>query len=874
VPDNPPPASPLPPASPAPANPPVAPPPRPTAQPPRDWWDRLIGRVKRGLLRPSRRTVAWLVAILISVGVAYGWYLLKWHYLPPGLDTRVVNPARPVDFGDAGGLGKFLVLWTEPFFDFLLAYPLFPLFILFFWLVSWGGLGRGLGIPDLVWPEGWWQRLWVGIAVSLLFANLLFVRYMLETSPGASSAPNFGHTPSLLWFEPPDSPVRRLGAFLFWTLSPCLLIFYLPKIGSPGYRRLLRQGRWVPATAVGLVAGVAVTVSLFALDSHFNISATIAREEPFHSLFEKKGIVPAERELHVRSLITAGIPVTFLAVFLVQSLLGAVWSPVWSVCLVIGLASSTYGAIAFHLSGLQFFVLAGLIAVAWICNRSQPYKMSFPAMERYRLDPLAPSRPSRRENPPLPRVDLDALPTKPRPEPIAAAALLKQFAENWKAGPGAGTDTLPKLVLIATSGGGIRAAVWTAAVLEGLEEEITGDGSAHAAFRDHIRLFTGASGGMLGAALYVADFERPPAAKTPEPLSAMLARDALWATIQTMVFNDLPLIALPWTTEWDRGRSLEVAWHQNTRPYANNDDRPNILERAWLHLRRKPLGPPSPLGQSFAKLRELEAQARRPSLLFSPMLVEDCRRVLITNLDVSRLTRALCPSLNHPLDRLPGPEVQSVGAIDFFAHFPEVHDTFQVGTAARMSATFPFVTPGVSLPTLPPRRVVDAGYFDNFGVNLAALWLLENRKAVEEFTSGVVLVEVRAFPRRVEKVQFREENGEGDLMTWGLSEISTPAEAVLNLYARGAYYRNDQLLQFVSRTFDPDSGDNPFFTTVTLESYGPTTLSWTLPSFEAEAIMKGFRNADGTLHPGVDYEVGKLKEWFGTGGGKPRGSGA
>jgi hypothetical protein len=55
---------------------------------------------------------------------------------------------------------------------------------------------------------------------------------------------------------------------------------------------------------------------------------------------------------------------------------------------------------------------------------------------------------------------------------------------------------------------------------------------------------------------------------------------------------------------------------------------------------------------------------------------------------------------------------------------------------------------------------------------------------------------------------------------------------------------------------------------VTLESSGPTTLSWTLPSFEADAIVRGFRNPDGTLHPGVGREVGRIKEWFGTGGGR------
>ena len=63
----------------------------------------------------------------------------------------------------------------------------------------------------------------------------------------------------------------------------------------------------------------------------------------------------------------------------------------------------------------------------------------------------------------------------------------------------------------------------------------------------------------------------------------------------------------------------------------------------------------------------------------------------------------------------------SRSAVEFFRLFPAAHDRFEVGTAARLSATFPYVSPGVSLPTDPPRRVVDAGYFDNYGVNLAAL---------------------------------------------------------------------------------------------------------------------------------------------------------
>jgi hypothetical protein len=41
---------------------------------------------------------------------------------------------------------------------------------------------------------------------------------------------------------------------------------------------------------------------------------------------------------------------------------------------------------------------------------------------------------------------------------------------------------------------------------------------------------------------------------------------------------------------------------------------------------------------SFAELREAEREGLRPSLVFSPMPVEDSRRLIIRNLDLDHLT--------------------------------------------------------------------------------------------------------------------------------------------------------------------------------------------------------------------------------------------
>src|SRR5260221_4543975 len=87
----------------------------------------------------------------------------------------------------------------------------------------------------------------------------------------------------------------------------------------------------------------------------------------------------------------------------------------------------------------------------------------------------------------------------------------------------------------------------------------------------------------------------------------------------------------------------------------------------------------------------------------------------------------------------------SLSALEFFRLFPR-SDTFKVSTAVRMSASFPYASPAAELPSTPPRRVVDAGYYDNYGVQVAAGWLGEQRDWLLANTSGVVLVQIRAFP--------------------------------------------------------------------------------------------------------------------------------
>jgi hypothetical protein len=408
--------------------------------------------------------------------------------------------------------------------------------------------------------------------------------------------------------------------------------------------------------------------------------------------------------------------------------------------------------------------------------------------------------------------------------------------------------------------------------------------AGQAAFRDHIRIFTGASGGMVGASLYVADFERKwpdrgEPSPTPEdeslrlgPIAGTLAEQSLLPTFQTAVMRDFSrnLFVPPWKpVAYDRGRSLEDKWMLNARargygPPGRTADELDALRAEGRRL--------SPFNRTFSDLQELEAQGLRPSMIYSPMLVEDSRRLLISNLDLGKLAVAVGPVARTPGEasfRVDGQYSRS--GIEFFKLFPDAHTTFQVGTAARMSATFPVVSPAVSLPTIPPRRVVDAGYFDNYGVDLAVMWLIQNRADLLRYCGGVALVEIRAFPLQERGLEFHpggdpEHAEAAGILADAVSAISTPLRAILRARGNASYHRNNELLAALDHAFNTTVEENdPYFRRFVFELNTDASLSWYLSSEEKKRIAGRFRDDDD-----VKDQVKALAEWLGDGGGKAR----
>lgn len=80
-------------------------------------------------------------------------------------------------------------------------------------------------------------------------------------------------------------------------------------------------------------------------------------------------------------------------------------------------------------------------------------------------------------------------------------------------------------------------------------------------------------------------------------------------------------------------------------------------------------------------------------------------------------------------------------ALEFYRLFPDADPS--LATIARLSASAPLVSPAVQLPTVPSRALVDAGFADPYGVDLATRWISRHADWLRANTAGVVLLQIR-----------------------------------------------------------------------------------------------------------------------------------
>jgi hypothetical protein len=224
------------------------------------------------------------------------------------------------------------------------------------------------------------------------------------------------------------------------------------------------------------------------------------------------------------------------------------------------------------------------------------------------------------------------------------------------------------------------------------------------------------------------------------------------------------------------------------------------------------------------------------------MMVEDGRPVFISTLDLDPL--AVRPVLG---DSPAAPH--RTRAVELMKLFPEHGWKLRLGTAARLSASFPYFSPAATLPTIPPRRLVDAGYLDNYGMGPALGWV--ERHALETDTlpnaaRRVIVLELRPYgtwrESPVTDEEWRATGGRVPQFVGPLQGLTTPPEGGEVARKAAMVTRNNDQLGLLQQALD----DPEFLTNVVLKGDLRASLNWTLPRAEVDEIHQVVAETFGT----------------------------
>jgi len=388
--------------------------------------------------------------------------------------------------------------------------------------------------------------------------------------------------------------------------------------------------------------------------------------------------------------------------------------------------------------------------------------------------------------------------------------------ENWKAKNMARSmkkNERPKLVIISTSGGGLRSAMWTFASLQHADSLLNGE------LLNHTQLITGSSGGMIGASyireMYLQSQENKAIDFYDPNLVNNVNQDILNPIALTIAVNDLFLRLQrfqdgPYTYVKDRAYAFEQQLNTNT----------NFV-----------------LDKRLSDYTAPEASAQIPMMVLSPTIANDGRRLLIASQPISYL------SCNLPSSQVTHAPLSE--SIEFSRFFEKQNaQNLRFLSALRMSATFPYVLPEVTLPSEPQINAMDAGMRDNFGMLNTVRYIYTFREWLQKNTSGIVILQIRDQERELPNVGSKEKT------IWQL--LTAPLGAFYKNWVVIQQYHHDELIQYASAWYDKPIDIVEF--QLRHDTKDAISLSWHLTQKEKEKISTA------VFLPENQKSISKLKQ--------------
>ena len=362
------------------------------------------------------------------------------------------------------------------------------------------------------------------------------------------------------------------------------------------------------------------------------------------------------------------------------------------------------------------------------------------------------------------------------------------------------------IVLVAIAGGGIQSSAWGAQVLTGLEEasseakKLKGFGPGLPDFAGCVQCVSGVSGGSTGAMFFVAAYGKDglPAPRKRDGAQAQNAAGILPKIVAAAEASSLgPAV---WGLAYP---DLRRAWFPFgiRQPYR---DRGEKMESKWAQNGEENMGP---LGaalkvQSLAGWQDDVREGIRPAIIFNATNVETGERICFSTAPTRMRSGGqrefvIAAAASEEIGRqlYPGADLR-------------------ITTAARLSATFPFISPSArprvaenlddgkgiyepagKLAALIPglsglRHAVDGGYFENTGLGALSQWLDEGLteltgKKSKTWPRSILVILLDGFPASpaAKPEGTPPVQGAGERGT--LFQIASPLTALYNVRGTG-----------------------------------------------------------------------------------------
>jgi hypothetical protein len=250
-----------------------------------------------------------------------------------------------------------------------------------------------------------------------------------------------------------------------------------------------------------------------------------------------------------------------------------------------------------------------------------------------------------------------------------------------------------------------------------------------------------------------------------------------WGLLYPDFARTTPLLGIFVPETFDRGWSIENAWASGWKGSEGGSP--------WMQNWRRDV-----------------AKGRRPAIIFNATASESGQRFLIGSSDI-----------------------HGVGAVQFFNEFGDWD--IPVATAARLSATFPYVTPEARPSKGPDAKryhVADGGFYDNSGLLSSIEWLQDAKKELGPFKILLIVIDAR-------------QGAPNKPTSWSWQKQTVgPLQTLLNVRTSSQEIRDDFELQMAIDNLDTQGVRIGKPAKFLYESELPLPLSWHLTEQQLDSV--------------------------------------